>query len=239
MVQSWQADEAFKTRFDKLDARLARVDGIEPLRLTLKGRFLIDWAWEARTNVFALSVIEPQFEAFHHRLVEASQTLEAAYKLNPRQSAVAHHMVTVELGDGGDRDTMELRFKRALELNPNNKHACLEKLIWLEPKWHGDPEGKEMLEFGRACAATGNWVGGIILVQADAMINYAACNLTGAEYYRFSGAPRTGPRTLRFLTNTSSITSKTMKSSASMRILLICRVRSSSRTNCLTAWAST
>ena len=189
LSQSWQADEDFKTRFDKIDARLARVGGIEPLRLALKGRFLLDWAWEARTNAFASMVTEQQFQSFHDRLVEARQTLEAAHKLNPRQPTVARNMLTVALGEGGDRATMELWFQRALDLDPNDRHACLEKLNWLEPKWHGDPEGREMLAFGRACAATGNWIGEIALVQADAMIDYAACNLTGAEILPFFGRP--------------------------------------------------
>ena len=178
-----------KTAFDKFDARLARVAGVEGIRLAIRGRFFVDYAWEARTNAFAPQVTDQQFQSFGQRLTEARTALEAAYKLNPRQPNVARTMLTVELGDSDDRASMELWFKRALELNPLDRAACVAKMTWLEPKWHGDPEGKEMLDFGKACAATGNWVGGITLVLADSLIDYAACTLAGAEQAQFFRRP--------------------------------------------------
>ena len=76
-------------------------------------------------------------------------------------------MLIVELGsDDGDRDRMELWFRRALEADPDNKDACMNKLNWLEPKWHGSAE--DMLAFGRACRDTKNWRSGIPLLLPDA-----------------------------------------------------------------------
>ena len=40
----------YKAAFDRVDARLAKIKGIEALRLTVKGFFLVTWAWEARTD---------------------------------------------------------------------------------------------------------------------------------------------------------------------------------------------
>ena len=42
-------DEA-KAAFDRVDARLGKIAGIEALRLAVKGNFLMHWGWEARTR---------------------------------------------------------------------------------------------------------------------------------------------------------------------------------------------
>ena len=178
-----------KTAFDKFDARLGRVAGLEGIRLTIKGGFFVDYAWEARTDAFAPQVTDQQFQTFGQRLTEARTALETAYRLNPRQPNVARIILQVALGDSDDRASMELWFQRALELNPLDRRACLAKLSWLEPKWHGDPEGQEMLAFGKACAATGNWVDGITLILNDSLVAYAACALGGSSQNDFLRRP--------------------------------------------------
>ncbi len=165
-----------KKTFDQFDAKLAKIPGIEALRLTIRGRFLVDWAWKARTDFFAPMVSQKQFRTFEARLTEARRALEAAYKVNPNQPYVARIMLSVELGIGsGDRPTMERWFERAIELDPNDRIAFLSKLDWLDPKWHGDEDGKEMLAFGKECASTKNWITGIILLAPDSRLRrYAA-----------------------------------------------------------------
>ena len=75
-------------------------------------------------------------------------------------------MITVEMAIGeGNRDEMEKWFKRAMDADSDNLNACKQKLLWLEPKWHGSPE--EMLRFARACRDTKNWRSGIPLVLAE------------------------------------------------------------------------
>lgn len=172
VYQGIEADP--KLAFDRVDGKLAGIEGVEPLRLALKGTFFKDWAWQGRGDAFAPGVSGKQFQTFGQRLAEARSALEAAYKLNPKQPCVARTMLAVEVGGGDDRDAMELWFRRALELDPNDQLACLEKHSWLEPKWHGDPEGKEALEFGRAVAATGNWRNGLSTVAADAYVRHIA-----------------------------------------------------------------
>src|SRR5262249_36271997 len=46
----------YKAAFDRVDAKLAKVPGIESLRLTVKGNFLLNWGWQARTQAFAPAV---------------------------------------------------------------------------------------------------------------------------------------------------------------------------------------
>ena len=179
-----QLSPDLKTAFARFEPKLARVAGVDALRLALKGEYLVGWAWEGRSNAFAPKVTEQQFRTFHDRLTEARAALEAAYKLNPHQPYVARNMLGVELGDGGDRAPIELWFGRALEVDPYDHDACMAKLKWLDPKWHGDPAGQNMLDFGQACASTHNWPTGITLILADAMINYTA-NIPGTEQKKF------------------------------------------------------
>ena len=56
-------DEA-RAALDRVDARAARVRGIEPLRLAVKASFLHSWGWEARGTAFASGVSDEQACAF-------------------------------------------------------------------------------------------------------------------------------------------------------------------------------
>jgi hypothetical protein len=87
---------------------------------------------------------------------------------------------------GGDRAKMELWFDRAMKADGNWYAACLTKLDWLDPKWHGTPE--EMMAFGRACRDTKNWRAGITLLVGDAHLRYL--NMLGpAERQKYSRSP--------------------------------------------------
>ncbi len=159
----------YKAAFDRVDARLAKIRAVEALRLAIKGDFLVNYAWEARTAQVAAKVTEDQFRAFEARLVEAREVLTRAWKLNPTLPHVADSMLTVEKGiGGGDREAMETWFLRAMTLDPNDQQACWAKLDWLDPKWYGGGSFDEMLAFAKACAATGNYRDGITLLVGDA-----------------------------------------------------------------------
>lgn len=180
----------FKTAFDRVDARLAKVQGIEPLRLTVKGRFLIHWGWETRTAQVAVNVTEEQFRIFEDRLGQARETLKKAWDLHPGQPHVADLMLIVEKGIGhGDRESMETWFERAMTTNANDYQACLQKLDWLDPKWYGGDSFDPMIAFGRACAATRNWHNGITLLVADAHFRRWARLPQGPERVAYMRTP--------------------------------------------------
>ncbi len=163
----------YKAAFDRVNARLAKVSGIEALRLTVKGHFQIQWGWEARTTEFAPNVTEEQFRIFHERLQEARTALNEAWRLKPDEPHVAQLMLTVEKGIGeGDRKAMETWFERAMKADGNDQQACWSKLDWLDPKWYGGDTPDEMMAFGKACGATKNWHTGITLLAADAHLRY-------------------------------------------------------------------
>jgi hypothetical protein len=159
----------YKAAFDRVDARLAKITGIEALRLTVKGNFLLQWGWEARSQRFASQVTEEQFRTFETRLQQARTTLNEAWKAKPDEPNVADLMLEVEKSiGGGDRAAMETWFERAMKANGNDRAACWSKLDWLDPKWYGGDSWDAMIDFARACRETLNWRTGITLLAADA-----------------------------------------------------------------------
>ncbi len=162
-----------RTAFEAVDARLAKVPGAEALRLAVRGRFFYFWGWKVRTNAFAFAVSEDQFQTFASRVQEARTALEAAWKLNHDQPKVAAFLLDIEKSIGnGDREVMETWFERAMTTDGDDEGACSTKLDWLDPKWHGGDSFDEMLAFGEACRATGNWRAGITLLDGDAHFAY-------------------------------------------------------------------
>lgn len=157
-----------KAAADRVDARLAECAGADALRFAVRGKFLIGWGWEARTNNYAPKVTEEQFRTFEDRLRQARVALGEAWRKHP-SSTVAADMMEVEKAIGrGDRKALELWFERAMETDPDNRTACWTKLDWLDPKWYGGDSPQAMLDFGRACRDTKNWRTGITLLCADA-----------------------------------------------------------------------
>jgi hypothetical protein len=158
--------------YERVDARLAKHPELEVLRLHLRGKFWLAYGWEARTTAFAADVPAGGFERLEERLGVARQALEEACRLRPDDAWAATDLIAIDKSIGGDRATMERWFDRAMKGNGDNYNACQTKLDWLDPKWHGTDE--EMLAFGRACRATGNWWAGITLLFADAHWRHAS-----------------------------------------------------------------
>jgi hypothetical protein len=131
-----------------------------------KGDYYIWLAWQARGNGYANEVTAEGWTGFSNNLTIAQDAFEHAWKLDPKQSDIADQMITVVLGQGGDRDRMELWFNRAMEANTNDYAACKQKLYYLEPKWYGSDS--EQLAFGRECLQSTNWGGRVPLTLVDA-----------------------------------------------------------------------
>jgi len=121
----------------------------------IKGIYYLDFAWQARGTGYANTVTEEGWRLFAQRVVEAEKALDQAWKLNPRDGRTAKNMLRLELGQGKGRARMEIWFKRATDLNPNDYFPFQAKLNYLEPKWYGSE--KEMLDFARECVAPGKW----------------------------------------------------------------------------------
>jgi hypothetical protein len=136
-------------------------------------------AWNARGSGWAYTVSDKGWKDFSKHLATAESALEHAWKLYPKDTEIAHQMMTVELGQGQGRERMELWFKRAMAIDPNDNEACSRKLYYLEPKWYGSKEA--MLDFGRECVSNTNWGGRVPLVLVDAHWNYCQGYLDKSE----------------------------------------------------------
>lgn len=177
----------FKAAYEAVDAKLAKVEGIDILRLMVRGYYHLMSGWRARGNALASRVGEDQFRTFDERLAAARSTFEEVYKLNPDEPRMARLMLEVERGIGrGDRESMEKWFERAMKTDGNDREACRLKLEWLMPKWHGDDE--QVMAFGKACAATRNWQAGITVLAAEA--HFVHCmTLELPEWPKYLGSP--------------------------------------------------
>lgn len=147
-----------------------------------KGKCLTDMAWEARGGDVAGNVTPQGWADFNARLQTAADALEASYKLDPADPTAATQMITVIMGREGSRALMETWFKRAMDADPDNIDACKAKMLYLEPKWGGDPTA--MLQFGHEALDDGNWVTPTIpLLLENAHHRLAAYEQNPDQYY--------------------------------------------------------
>jgi hypothetical protein len=156
--------------FERVDAAMATLPELKAQRLKMKGRSLIERAWEARGNGFAGTVTEAGWKTMREALTEARRVLSEAWELDQADSNTARLQITVNMGLDGDRADMERWFTRAMEANGDDRDACEAKMDWLDPKWHGSRE--DLIAFGRACRDTENWTSGIPLLVADAYFRW-------------------------------------------------------------------
>jgi hypothetical protein len=143
------------------------------LRFTVEGEYYVDYAWDARTGLFADKVTPEQSKLFEQRLKLAASALEKAWELDKTNYWAAMRRITVAKGLGGPREVMERWFERATKAKPDTLHPYWAKLDYLEPKWHGSRDGREMLEFGRECVKGGNYKARIPFILIEAHMRLA------------------------------------------------------------------
>ena len=97
-------------------------------------------------------------------------------------------MITINKGNGGNREEMEKWFQRAMKNNPANINACIAKMDWLEPRWHGGD--KDMLEFGQLCRNQSlAWGVGIPLQLIDAYLRESQYHRNPEDFQKFIRDP--------------------------------------------------
>jgi hypothetical protein len=167
----------------RVDAVLANHPDLKSVRLLMKARFHLDHGWEVRGNEFANAVPDEAIDVFHRQLELAGDAAAEAWRLDPTDPHGPMILIEVCKGLGLPRPTMELWFRRAMRADGDNLSACLSKLDYLEPKWHGSE--KEMFEFARQCFATQNWEGGLPFALIQAHRSTATCRRADkGEYYK-------------------------------------------------------
>jgi hypothetical protein len=151
----------------------------------LKGQANIHMAWDARGFGWSDSVTDEGWKLFNERLATAREALEHAWVLNQKDPAIAQARMVVARGEGGNQNTMELWFDRAMAVNTNDYAVCEEKLTYLEPKWYGTPE--KMISFGKWCVKSTKWGGWVPLTLWDAHVriyNYYTDDSEKAGYWQ-------------------------------------------------------
>jgi hypothetical protein len=150
--------------------------------LELKGRFYVDYAWEARGGGWAKDVTPANAKLFMERLAVAEQALTKASEMSPNEPDAATVMIEVELGQGRGRDVMEKWFARATKANPDNVDAYRAKLRYLQPKWHGTTAA--LNAFATECRNTRNWYARLPIVSLEAHDALAEASGNPDAYYR-------------------------------------------------------
>jgi hypothetical protein len=150
---------------------------------TVRGKYYISYAWEARGNGYADTVTPQGAKLMQERLAVSEEALDKAWKLKPLEdTAVA--AIGLELGQGRGRERMELYFQRAMNLNSNSFSACTSKLLYLNPKWYGSEE--DLTQFGWECIHSKTWGGRVPLIMLDVqelLADLAYPEKTGRDKY--------------------------------------------------------
>jgi hypothetical protein len=131
----------------------------------LEGRFAIDWAWDARGSGSAGTVTPLGWKLFNERIDMAQTALLEAWKRDPSHADVAEMMITVCMAKS-DRPGVEKWCQLGLQADPDDRKLATDTLYALMPRWLGSH--KDMLRFGRECAAGSNYTGQIVSVILDA-----------------------------------------------------------------------
>jgi hypothetical protein len=177
--------EETKPTFDKVIAVMEKEPRRRATALVFKGGYYVDYAWEARGGGYADTVTPEGFKMMGERLELASEALNKAFDLNPNDPGAATVMLVVELGQNKGKDVMEQWFARAMKADPDNYKACLQKLYYLEPKWHGSRE--EMIAFGHECRDSKNWYAKLPMLLPEAHDRLSKYVKNPDAYFRLPG----------------------------------------------------
>lgn len=160
---------AHATYADRALSELERAQWPHSVVLTMRGVDRVSRAWKARGSGPAVTVSKEAQAAFQEHLTEARKLLTEAWEADRRNAKVGTLMLSVETGQ--PTGALDIWFARAMDADRHNWAACLHKMTYLEPKWHGNPEA--MLAFGRELLQAGNWDAGLPLFLVDAHVKLA------------------------------------------------------------------
>lgn len=178
----------------EIESAFSRENPTHPVRAALRGVFLTAWAWQARGGGWANTVTQEGWRLMADRLEQANRVLTDACEKNPDDYLAATVMLSVELGQGTGRSTMEEWFRRAMNGHPDNYAACSSKLRYLQPRWYGSPQ--DVVKFGQQCVETDNWRANLPLIlpngisdlanyQEDLYLNDVVWNLVSPVYEEY------------------------------------------------------
>jgi hypothetical protein len=160
----WGAPKLRKYTYDRVEPLLMAGWGDTAEAHLIRGGYYIQYAWDARGGGWASTVTDEQWRLMKERLGIARESLERSWTMKPLLDT-ALRMQWVELGDSRGRKEMERWYKNAIELDPGNYQARMNKLNWIHEKWHGSV--KEMLDFGKECLTDTNGSAALTLYEVQ------------------------------------------------------------------------
>jgi hypothetical protein len=146
--------------------------GKEAFPYLLKGKFYVDYAWEARGGGYADKVTREGWRLFNKRMKVAEAALDKAWKIDPSLPQTPLAFLRVELGQGRGRQRMETWYERAIQFPQDRYDAVDLKLWYLQPRWYGSEE--ECLGFAREILKSDRFQGHVPLLMYSTHESLAA-----------------------------------------------------------------
>jgi hypothetical protein len=121
------ADEWIRKNPDSITARVA------------KARLLIGYGWAIRGSEYANTVKEEQWTQFYELLRQATKVLHDADKLSERCPVYWTTWQRAALGLQMEREDYDDLFRRAVKEFPDYWYYYYTRVIFLLPRWYGEP----------------------------------------------------------------------------------------------------
>ncbi len=138
--------------------------------MTARGKFLINWAWDARGGGTANEVTPSGWIKFQQRIARARVLLTKA-TADPRAWEAHCQLIIVGMAEGASLERVREHLQAATKIIPDNAapyHMMYQPLM---KRWGGNRE--ERFAFAKECLATGQWKAGIPQIYQSMLIEEA------------------------------------------------------------------
>jgi hypothetical protein len=122
-----QLEDWVKARPNSITARLALANT------------MAEYGWKGRSSAWASNVTEQQWKLFRERLAKAHKLLMDADKLKKKCPCWYGMMLNLGLGENLDRKEYDRLFNESVKREPAYLSVYMDKLTYLQPRWHGEP----------------------------------------------------------------------------------------------------
>lgn len=156
-MMDWLADAEDQTEesFTQLSDAISQSAWPEWVKKSLQGSIEIKWAWAVRGGGWAFKVPTDAWKGFGEHIGKAQALLESAWTLRPDRPEAAAKMITVLMAQSAPVLKLREWFDRATAAQFDYIPAYQSLMGAYGQRWGGTSE--LVLEFGKACAATGRF----------------------------------------------------------------------------------
>ena len=143
------------TKIAKYQTLLKSANDYDPWLVSmLKAKLNIEQGWQVRGGGYANTVKKKAWPIFHKHIADAKTHYLAAYEVNKHLPESTHELLSMA-GINCNRKEMRHWFYETVKME-FDYHDVYTSYMWYSlPRWSGSIE--ELIEFGRACAATNQY----------------------------------------------------------------------------------